>query len=137
MTSVFAASTKVLFLERRLGTTLCLHPFFRFFLFFLFLQILNLKAFGNLRNNSRTRIFVLDIRYHFLCVSFSSSVPFLVPALISRNFQDTKMINGFRLSHYIELNSTSAKQMFLGWQNNISEYNLYFPIPETQMFSLG
>ena len=33
-TSFLAASPKVLLLERRLGTRLCLHPFFRFFQYF-------------------------------------------------------------------------------------------------------
>ena len=106
LTSVFAASTEVLFLEGRLGTTLFLHPFLRFSQFFLFLQILSLKACRNLRNNSRIRFFELDIMYHFPCgdqtytkilkcfiiLCPQPSLSFLVPAPISGNFKDTKMI---------------------------------------------
>ena len=36
--------------------------------------------------------------------------PFSVPVAILENFPDTKIITNFDLSHYIEINSTSANQ---------------------------
>ena len=45
--------------------------------------------------------------------------PCLVLAPISEKFLDTKMITDFRLSHYIELNRTSAKPRLSKWWNKI------------------
>ena len=67
--------------------------------------------------------------HSFMSAIVGYSVLLLVPAPILENFRDTKMIIDFRLSHYIELNSTSVKQMFLGQQNDTLGYSLYFLIP--------
>ena len=61
----------------------------------------------------------------------------LVPATISEIFPDAKSITGFRLSHYNELKRISAKPRFSGAIKRYTGYKLYFPIPETQLFSLG
>ena len=67
--------------------------------------------------------------HSFMSAIVDFSIFLLVPASISKNFWDTKMIIDFLLSHYIVLNNTSAKQLFLGRENDTSWFNLYFPYP--------
>ena len=54
-------NAKVLFLEGRLGTRLCLHPILKYFKYFLIFE--GLKMFGN----SFAMFFVLDIKYRCTC----------------------------------------------------------------------
>ena len=67
--------------------------------------------------------------HSFMSAIVGFSILLLVPAPMSKNFWDTKMITDFLLSHYIVLNNTSAKQLFLVRENDTSWYNLYFPDP--------
>ena len=45
---------------------------------------------------------------------YNFDISLLVPAHIWENSPDTKMINEFHLSHYVELNSASAQPRFSG-----------------------
>ena len=57
--------------------------------------------------------------------------PCLVLAPISEKFLDTKMMTDFRLSHYIELNRTSAKTRLF----EVVKQNLGVNTNETLLFS--
>ena len=66
-------------------------------------------------------LILAPIIYRFLHLSFMS---LLVPAPISENYPDTKMITDFCLSHYIEFIITSARRRFL-YGKAISHGNNY------------
>ena len=61
--------------------------------------------------------------------AITRSAPLLVPASISKNFTDAKIISSFRLSHYIELNSTSAKPRFFGVAKRYLGVIILLPYP--------
>ena len=52
---------------------------------------------------------------HHLLVPHPSLMPLLVPATISENYTDTKMMTDFFLSHYIEFIIASIRKRFFGW----------------------
>ena len=59
------------------------------------------------------QIYHLASNWHQILIPLPSLLcPLLVPAPISENFPDTKMMSDFYLSDYTELNSTSAKLRF-------------------------
>ena len=73
------------------------------------------------------QIYHLASNWHQILIPLPSLLcPLLVPAPISDNFPDTKMISDFCLSDYIELNSTSAKpKIFLATKRYLSVINNY------------
>ena len=52
---------------------------------------------------------MIDVGLNLLAAISSFSLSLSVPALISENLPDIKMITDIPLPHYIDFNSTSAK----------------------------
>ena len=61
--------------------------------------------------------FAAPVIYYFLHPYF---MPLLVPAPISGNVPDTKLIIEISLSHYIEFLITRTRARLFAWQNDIS-----------------